>query len=94
MVYITILVLKISVNLFWEAQIGLLATNKAFIKLISKYLNYVDIFILIFVIELSKDTSINKYIIILVESKQLFYRYIYSLKQGELKTLISYIRTT
>lgn len=65
--------------------------DKASIKVLSKYLDYINIFLFDFIIELSKNTSMNKYIIKLIESKQLLYRLIYSLKLVELETLKTYI---
>ena len=43
--------------------------------------------------ELPKKTSINKYIMKLIEEKQLFYRLIYALNLIELETLKTYIKT-
>ena len=77
----------------YQAQIRLLLTNKTFIKVLSKYFNYIDIFLFNFAIELSKNTCINEYIIKQVESKQLFYKPIYSLRLVKLKILKIYMET-
>lgn len=74
-------------------QLGLLMANKSFIKVLPKYLDYADVFLFDFVIELFKNIGMNKYTIKLVESKQLLYGPIYSLEQVELETLKTYIKT-
>lgn len=54
MIYVGILsmVLTMHIYLFCQAQVGLLLANKAFIKVLPKYLDYVDIFLFDFIIEL------------------------------------------
>lgn len=61
--------------------------NKAFIKILLKYVNYVKIFSFNLEIKLPKNMSINGHTIKLVESKQLFYKSIYSLSPIKLKFL-------
>lgn len=70
-VYITTLTaaLTIQVHPLCQTQVGLLLANKAPVKVLPKYLDYVDVFLFDFVIELFKNTSINKHAIKLVESK-------------------------
>ncbi len=52
-----------------QAQIKLLFADKAFIKVLSKYLDYTDIFLFNFSIKLLNNTVMNKYTIILVKNK-------------------------
>ena len=49
-----------------KAQIAYLKMNKAFIKVLSKYANFIDIFSQKLVTEFSKYISINNYAIELV----------------------------
>lgn len=48
-------------------------------KVLHEYLDYIDVFLFDFVIKLSENTSINKYVIELVEDKKPSYGPIYSL---------------
>lgn len=52
-VYVAILLaaptLAMQVFSFWQAQVGLLLADKAFIKVLSKYLDYTDVFLFDFV---------------------------------------------
>lgn len=66
--------------------------NKAVIKMLSKYLDYNNVFLFGLIIKLFENISINKYIIELIKSKQLSYRPIYSLRLIELETLKTYIK--
>lgn len=70
-----------------------LRADKASTEIFFEYLDYADIFLANFVMELPKDIDINDYAIKLVESKQLFYEPIYSLDPVELETLKTYIET-
>lgn len=54
---------------FYQAQLGLLLADKSFIKILTKYLDYNDIFLFNCMIELSENTSINEYTIKLIKSK-------------------------
>lgn len=69
-----------SIYLIKKSQIFLLPTNKVFIKVLFQYLDYTNLFLFDFIIKLPKNFSINKYIIKMVKSKQLFFGLIYSLK--------------
>lgn len=77
----------------YQAQLGLLPVDKAPTKVLPEYSDYADIFSFNLVIELPKNTSINKHAIKLAEGKQLLYRPIYSLKLIKLETLKTYIKT-
>ena len=83
----------IEVHLSYQAQLGLLLANKAFIKVLPEYLNYVKVFLFNYIIELLENIAINKYIIKLIEDKQPLYGPIYSLKPVELEILKIYIET-
>ena len=81
LIYVTtLLASSMLVYLFCQAQIGLLLVDKVFTEVPTKYSNYIDVFLFDLVIELSKNTSINKHVIKLVEDKQLPYSLIYSLR--------------
>ncbi len=67
--------------------------DKALIKVLPEYLDYINIFIFDCVIELPENTGINKHIIELVEGKQLPYGPIYSLGLMELEILKTNIET-
>lgn len=85
--------LAIGVHFSCQAQIKLLPTDKATIKVLSKYLDYTDVIIYNLIIELSKNTNMNKYTIKLVEDKKLPYGLIYILWPVELEILKTYIKT-
>lgn len=78
---------------FWLIQIASLKTDKVPIVISSKYTNFANIFSLDLVIKLPEYTRINDYTIKLIDSKQLPYEPIYSLKLVELETLKTYIET-
>lgn len=63
------LTLVIQVHFSCQAQIRLLLTEKALVKVLSKYLDYADVFSFNFIIELLKKTSINKNAIELIKDK-------------------------
>ncbi len=67
-------------------------TDEAFTKVLSKYANFIDIFISKLAIELPKYMSINGYAIQLVDDWQSLYGLIYSLGLVELETLKAYIK--
>ena len=73
--------------------LAVLQKNKALTKIPLEYVDYVDVFFLDLVMELSKNTGINEYTIKLIEGKQPPYRYIYSLGPVELDTLKACIKT-
>lgn len=62
-------------------------------KLLINYYNYTDNFFSNLTIEFLENTNINKYIIELIDSKQLFYKLIYIFSLVELKILKTYIKT-
>lgn len=59
----------------------------------TKYLDYLDVFLFDLIMELHKNTGINKYVIKLIKDKQLFYKPIYSLRLIKLENLKTYIET-
>lgn len=80
------------VHPFYQAQVRILLVNKALIKILSKYLDYIDVFLFDLTIKLFENTNIYDYVIQLAKNKQLSYRPIYSLGSVELKTLKIYIK--
>lgn len=87
------LALAIQVYLFWYIQFELLLADKALIKVLSKYLDYSNVFLFDFAMKLFENASMNEHTIELVEGKQPFYGPIYSLGLVELETLKTYIET-
>ena len=81
------------IHLLQEAQISALIQDKAPIKVLPKYANYADVFLFDLVMELPKNTGINKHAIELQDGKKPLYGPIYSLAPVELKTLKTYIET-
>ena len=79
------------VYLFHRPQIAGLIAKEVFIKVSTKYINFVDMFFLTFASNLSKHTQINNYIIKLVNNQQTSYTSIYSLMSVELEILKTYI---
>lgn len=67
--------------------------DKALTKVLSKYLDYADVFLFDLAIELLENTGMNEYIIKLIKGKQPPYRPIYKLKPIELEILKTYIET-
>ena len=80
-----------SVYPFWHAQIALLKVEK--VTILSKYVDYTNVFSLDFAAELSKHTGINDHFIDLIDNKQLLCGPIYSLGLVELEMLKTYIET-
>lgn len=74
-------------------QLVALQWDKAPTKISAKYNDYMDIIAYDLVIELSKNISINKNAIELVEGKQLLYDPIYTFGIIELEILKIYIKT-
>lgn len=62
-VYVVVLKIETLINLVQIAQIAILQQDKAFIKVLAKYADYVDVFSFDLVIELLKNTGINNYAI-------------------------------
>lgn len=67
--------------------------DKAFIEILDKCANYVDVFLFNLVIEHLKNININKYMIKLVDNKQPLYGPIYVFSLVEIETLKVYIKT-
>ena len=69
-VYIAILDIDLGDEVYpsKEAQIAHLKANKAFIKVFSKYINFVDIFSSKLAVELLEYTKINNHVIKLVDN--------------------------
>lgn len=76
----------------YQAQVRLLLANKAFIKDLSKYLDYIDVFLSNLIMELLENTSMNEYIIKLIKDKQPPYRPIYNLRPVKIEILKIYIK--
>ena len=76
---------------FRIARIAALKWDKASTKILIEYYDYADIFSIDLVMELFKNTSINKYAIKLVEEKELSYKLIYALSLIKLEILKAYI---
>lgn len=91
--YLTSLNPSIEIHPSCHTQITLLKANKAFIIILSKYIDFVDIFSLNFTAKLPEYIKINNLLINQVDGQQLFYKSIYSLKSVELETLKTYIET-
>ena len=75
-----------------KAQNGVLLFDKAFIMILVEYFNYNDIFLIENTAEFLENTGINKHIIKLEKSKQLFFRLIYNLGPIKLEILKTYIK--
>ena len=74
-----------------RSQIAGLIAKEAPIKVLAKYLDFVDIFFLDLTSKLFKYIKINKHTIKLVNGQQTLYRPIYSLEPVELEILKVYI---
>lgn len=74
-------------------QVATLQLDKAPTKIPVKYRDYANMFSFDLVIELPKNTGINKHTIKLEKNKQPLYRIIYSLELVEFKILKTYIKT-
>lgn len=75
-----------------RAQIALLIQNEVFIAILSKFIDFADVFSSDLVTELPENIRINNYLINLVEGQQPSYRSIYSLELIKFKTLKTYIK--
>ena len=62
------------------------------INILIKYFNYYNIFLIKNTVKFLKYIKINNYIIKIEKDKQLFFRFIYSLKPIKLKILKIYIK--
>ncbi len=74
-----------------KVQIAHLKADKASTKVLSKYVNFANVFLSKFAVELSEHSRINNYAIELVDDWQSPYGSIYSLASVELETLKAYI---
>ena len=75
------------------AQIATLKQDKTLTKVLSKYVDYANVFSFDLAMELFENTGISKDVIKLQDGKQPAYRPIYSLGPMELETLKTYIKT-
>lgn len=82
---------KILIHLVCKVQIPLLVAKK--VTILTKYLDFLDIFSKKSTVELFKYFDINKHLINSKLNKQLSYNSIYNLKLVELKTVKTYIKT-
>lgn len=78
------------INLFKKAQISLLLIKK--ITILSKYLDFFNIFLEEKTLKLLKLTKLNHHAIKLIKNKLLLYSVIYSLKLIELKSFKIHIK--
>lgn len=78
------------INLFKKAQISLLLIKK--ITILSKYLDFFNIFLKEKTLKLLKLIKLNYHVIKLKKNKQLLYSVIYSLKLIKLKSFKIYIK--
>lgn len=85
--------LKKQVQIQDKAQIRALIFDDASIIILVECFNYNNVFLVEYVVELSKHTRMNNYSIKLKEGKQLSFSPIYSLEPIELETLKTYIKT-
>ena len=75
-----------------RAQIVYVKANKAFIKVLSKYTNFGDIFLSLLTLKLLKYLGIKNYAIKLVDDQIPLYSLIYSLRLVKLEILKTYIK--
>ena len=88
-VYIALLISKITIYQAWKAQIALFIIKKVII--LAKYTDFANLFLKKFAKVLSKSTGINEYFTKLVKSKKSPYRSIYSTGLVEFKIFKPYI---
>lgn len=74
------------------AQVAILNQKKAPTKILVKYLDFSNVFLVKKALVLLEQTELNEYVIELKNGKQPPYRPIYSSKPVELKTLKIYIK--
>lgn len=91
--HVVVLEAKLSMLMYStkKAQILVFQTDKTPTKVSAKYLEYTNIFTFNLAIELSENISIYKYVIKLIDNKQLLYRFIYILSLIKLEILKTYI---
>lgn len=85
--------MRIAMHLIQKAWIFLILADKALTKVLSRYFNYINVFLFNNTMKLPKSTGINEYIIKLEEVKQLFYGPIHRLGLIELEIVKTYIKT-
>ena len=83
---------ELAILLSRASPLAVLQQDKVSTKIPSEYANSADVFFLDLMMELAKNTGINKHAIKLFEGKQAFYGLIYSLDPVELETLKAYIK--
>ena len=91
--FVVYIVSPSSLPLNARLQISGLIAKEAPIKVLAKYLDFIDVFSSDLVSELPKHTKINDQVIELVDSQQPFYRSIYNRERVKLETLKAYIET-
>ena len=82
-----------TIHLSRAAQIAALKQDEAPTRLAAEYADYANVFSFDLVMELPRNTGINKHSIELQNGKQSSYRPIYSLKPREFENLKTYIKT-
>ena len=87
------LLVGIAIHLSQAAQIASLKQDETPTKVPPKYTDYADVFSFDLTMELLENTGINKHAIELQDSKQPFYKPIYSLELVELKILKTHLIT-
>ena len=91
MIHIIALKAETSIHLLQIAQIAVLQWEKALIKILAEYSDYINVVFKDLAIELSENIGKNKYTIKLIEEKQPPYGLIYALSSMKLETLKTYI---
>ena len=76
-----------------RAHIAYLKTNEISTFVLSKYVNFTDVYSKNLIVKLSEYTKINDHIINLIKSKQPFYELIFTLRSMKLENLKTYIKT-
>lgn len=74
-------------------QVVVLKKNKAFTKILTKYLDFLNIFLYKKALVLSEQINLNKHTIKFKNSNQLFYKLIYSLSSVKLESMKTYFKT-
>lgn len=71
MIYIATLLAALTMQVYfsYQVQVGLLLIDKAFVEVLSKYLDYAKVFLFDLVIELPNNIGMNKHAIKLIEGK-------------------------
>lgn len=85
--------LDVNVYLFRRSYIAKFIVEKAFTKIFNKYSNFVDVFLPYLAFKLPEHSDINNHAIKPINSQQLPYKLIYSLRLVKLETLKAYIKT-